>query len=77
MDIKARIDGLSEQEAKAALMAVYENNSLTPDETKRLLLFLVEMAASCYLDGQCVLQANRILSEALQEARHGHTETNS
>lgn len=69
MDIKSRIDGLTEQEAKAALMAVYENNPLTPDETKRLLLFLVEMAASCYPDGQCVLQANRILSEALKEAQ--------
>ncbi len=69
MDIKTRIDALTEAEAKAALMAVYENNPLAPDETKRLLLFLVEMAASCYLDGQCVLQANRILSEALEEAR--------
>jgi len=26
MDIKTRIDALTEQEAKAALMAVYENN---------------------------------------------------
>lgn len=69
MDIKQRIDALTEAEAKAALLAVYENNPLTPDETKRLLLFLVEMAASCYPDGQCVLQADRILTEALEEAR--------
>ena len=72
MDIKTRIDTLSEVEAEAALIAVYKNNPLAPDETKKLLLFLVEMAASCYPDGQCVLQADRILSEALEEAQHGH-----